>query len=105
MMGEDFNIKGRQLAEESMLEGENVQEQFEGQNVQDFKGCVCNQQSSKLPIIKLSFISATTISWLSFVCLSYTCEQEQYIQNLAISYAVYFASYYSVYHTVRFLQK
>ncbi len=57
------------------------------------------------PATKLSLITATTFSWASFAYMTYVCEEDSYIQSLVISYAVYFASYYATYRTVRFFEK
>ena len=60
---------------------------------------------TKLPVTRLSLITATTVSWTSFACLTYVCEQEQYMQNLGISYVVYFATYYTTYFSLRYFEK
>ncbi len=47
-------------------------------------------------VSKLAVVSGTGVSWVTFVCLSYAFENDDYIQSWAISYAVYFVTYYSV---------
>ena len=64
-----------------------------------------NSVKTKLPVTRLSLITATTVSWTSFACLTYVCEQEQYMQNLGISYVVYFATYYTTYFSLRYFEK
>ena len=59
----------------------------------------------QLSATKWSLITATTFSWASFAYMTYVCEEDSYMQRFVTSYAIYFASYYATYRTVRFFEK